>query len=102
MPIVYVVQEQPNHDLAPAMEFGRIKTILPPGDANFSYEFTVSKLREVLRDFQLDDYLLLTGDPVAIGLATTIVFNNSYPEPVNMLKWMRRERKYLPVKISID
>lgn len=101
MPKVYVIQEQPNHDLAPAMSFGDIVTLLPPGDTNFSYEFTVDKLREDLGNIALEDYLLLTGDPVAIGLATSIV-SEYLGGHLQLLKWMRRERVYLPIKIRVN
>jgi len=43
---------------------------------------------------------LLTGDPVAIGLACSIAaFYNA--GRYTALKWDRRERMYIPVKIDI-
>lgn len=101
MATVYIVQEMPNHDLAPAMKYGEMKVLLPPHtQIAFSTAPTIRSLRNKLRNFSDDDFLLLAGDPVAIGLACAIaVFFNS--GRYTALKWDRRERMYIPVKIDI-
>jgi hypothetical protein len=97
---VYVIQEQPRHNLAPAMEYGTIVTLLPPGDANFSVQSTLDELRAGLKDFDSEsDWLLLTGDPIAIGLATMVVSEESWR--LNFLKWDKQERRYLPIRCKI-
>lgn len=103
MPTVFVVQEQPKFDISPALKFGDIKTILPPGDTNFSYQFIVQKLHAALSEMAEDDYLLLTGDPVAIGLTVAIASQYVEPnQPIKMLKWLQREMRYLPISVNID
>lgn len=100
MPTVYVVQEMPNHDLAPAMKFGEMKVLLPPyTQIAFSTAPTIRSLRHKLRGYTDEDYLLLAGDPVAIGLACSIaaMFNSGR---YTALKWDRREHMYIPVKID--
>ena len=73
MATVYIVQEMPNHDLAPAMKYGEMKVLLPPHtQIAFSTAPTIRTLRNKLRNFSDDDFLLLAGDPVAIGLACAI------------------------------
>ena len=101
MPTVFVVQEMPNHDIAPAMRFGEMKVLLPSNtQIAFSTVPVVRTLRRKLRDIKDEDFLLLTGDPVAIGLACSIAaFYNS--GRYTALKWDRRERLYIPVKIDI-
>jgi hypothetical protein len=90
-----------NHDIAPAMKFGDMKVLLPANtQIAFSTVPTVRLLRRKLREYKDGDYLLLTGDPVAIGLACSIAaFYNS--GRYTALKWDRRERLYIPVKIDI-
>lgn len=98
---VFVVQEMPNHDLAPAMKFGEMKVLLPSyTQIAFSTAPTIRTLRHKLRGFTDADYLLLAGDPVAIGLACSVAafFNNGR---YVALKWDRRERMYIPVKIDV-
>lgn len=101
MPTVFVVQEMPNHDIASAMRFGEMSVLLPSNtQIAFSTIPTVRTLRRKLREYKNGDYLLLTGDPVAIGLACSIAaFYNS--GRYIALKWDRRERLYIPVKIDI-
>ena len=101
MTTVYIVQEMSNHDISPAMRFGEMKVLLPSNtQIAFSTVPTVRLLRRKLRDYKDGDFLLLTGDPVAIGLACSIAaFYNS--GRYTALKWDRRERLYIPVKIDI-
>ena len=60
----------------------------------------IYKLRQGLKNFKVDDYLLLTGDPAIIGVACSIVSditNGKY----NVLKWDKQERKYYPIEINL-
>jgi len=101
MATIYVVQEMPNHNLAPAMKFGEMKILLPTyTQIAFSTAPTIRLLRNKLRNFTDEDFLLLAGDPVAIGLACSIAaFANS--GRYTALKWDRREHLYIPVKIDV-
>lgn len=99
-PTVFVVQEMPNHDIASATRFGDLKVLLPANiQIAFSTVPTVRMMRRKLLKFSDQDFLLLTGDPVAIGLACSIAsFYNSGRYKV--LKWDRRERLYIPITID--
>jgi hypothetical protein len=90
-----------NHDISPAMKFGEIEILLPSNtQIAFSTVPVVRRLRRKLMDFGDKDYILLTGDPVAIGLACAIAsFNNG--GRYTALKWDRREHVYIPVKIDV-
>jgi hypothetical protein len=98
---VFVVQEMPNHDISPAMKFGKIEVLLPSNtQIAFSTVPVVRKLRRKLMDYKDGDFILLTGDPVAIGLACAIAsFNNG--GRYTALKWDRREMLYIPVVIDV-
>jgi len=83
------------------MKFGEMKVLLPSyTQIAFSTAPTIRSLRIKLRNFSDADYLLLAGDPVAIGLACSVAafFNNGR---YTALKWDRRERMYIPVKIDV-
>ena len=100
-PTVFVVQEMPNHDIAVAMRFGEMKVLLPSNtQIAFSTAPTVRLLKRKLLEFSDRDYLLLTGDPVAIGLACSIAaaYNSGR---YNVLKLDRREKLYIPIQIDI-
>lgn len=98
---VYIVQEMPNHDIASAMSYGKMEVLLPSNtQIAFSTVPAIRRLRNKLREYGDSDFLLLTGDPVAIGLACSIaaLYNAGR---YTALKWDRREKVYIPVRIDI-
>ena len=80
---------------------GKFNFLLPEfSQIIFSPGPLVYKLRQGLKDFTKNDYLLLTGDPAIIGVACSIVSditNGKY----NLLKWDKQERKYYPISINL-
>ena len=105
---VYVIQEipgtasgNPKINIMGASKYGEFKFLLPElSQMIFSPGPLVYKLRQGLKDFTKDDYLLLTGDPAIIGVACSIVSditNGKY----NLLKWDKQERKYYPIEINL-
>lgn len=102
MATVYVVQETMNHDITSAMDFGQIYVILPPGSQiAFSPIPTVKRIKHKLRTFNDDDFLLLIGDPAAIGIACSVAaeINNGR---FKLLKWSRKENRYYPISIDLN
>ena len=105
---VYVIQEisgskagAPKINIIGASQYGQFKFLLPEfSQIIFSPGPLVYKLRQGLKDFTKEDYLLLTGDPAIIGVACSIVSditNGKY----NLLKWDKQERKYYPIEINL-
>jgi len=97
--IVYVVQDSPGKNLNDAHRFGKIRILLFPRDVRRGPDFMVSKLVEELQGITSIDYVLLIGDPVAIGL--TLVLSLDILGTVVALKWNRREYKYEPMEITV-
>ena len=60
----------------------------------------VSRLKRKLIDFNDDDYLLLMGDPSAIGIACAVASSNNRGR-FKCLKWDKREYKYYPVDVNL-
>ncbi len=105
---VYLIQEVPGTkagvpkiNIVGARKYGDVIPLLPElSQIIFSPGPLVYKLRQGLKDFTSDDYLLLTGDPAIIGVACSIVSditNGKY----NLLKWDKQERKYYPIEINL-
>lgn len=85
----------PTFDLTPALEYGDIELLLDSGV--FVGIATVPMIRsfhEKLRNYTSDDFLILTGNPVAMGLATAVAAHYN-AGTVNILQWDRRQRKYI-------
>ena len=106
--IVYLIQDVPGTkagtpkiNIVGATDYGKVISLLPElSQIIFSPGPLIFKLRKLLKDFQPDDYLLLTGDPAIIGVACSIVSditNGKY----NLLKWDKQERKYYPIEINL-
>ena len=107
-PTVYILQElpgtkigRPKYNIMGALKYGKLKVllkedtqiVLSPGPIVF-------ELRRLLKDYNSNDYLLLSGDPSVIGLACAIVsdINNGR---FNLLKWDRQEKVYYPLAINL-
>ena len=105
---VYVIQEiagtregRPKINIMGASQYGSFKFLLPElSQIIFSPGPLIMKLRQGLREYTPQDYLLLTGDPAIIGVACSIVSditNGKY----KVLKWDKQERKYYPIEINL-
>lgn len=99
--MVYVVQEQLGKNIISATKYGEIKVLLPTGSQiTFSAGHVTEELKAKLSHFSDSDYLLLMGDPVAIGLATMVAAHWNKGK-VKMLKWDKQEKIYYPVSINL-
>ena len=105
---VYVIQEisgtregRPKINILGASQYGSFKFLLPElSQIIFSPGPLIMKLRQGLKDYRSNDYLLLTGDPAIIGVACSIasdITNGKY----NVLKWDKQERRYYPITINL-
>ena len=108
LPIVYVIQEiagtrdgKPKINILGAAEYGTFKFLLPElSQMIFSPGPLIFKLRQGLKDYTTEDFLLLTGDPAIIGVACSIVSDITAGK-FNLLKWDKQERKYYPIHINL-
>lgn len=100
MPTVYLVQ-QGTFNLTPAKEWGNVKVLMPPMvQMLFDDPLMVDQIAEGLKHIKPEDYLLLAGDPVLIGIVTAIAADMLDGE-INLLKWDRQEKVYLPLHLSL-
>jgi len=106
--VVYVIQEipgtkegRPKINIMGAAQYGILKFLLPElSQIIFSPGPLIYKLRQGLKNISTKDYLLLTGDPAIIGVACSIVSENTNGK-FNLLKWDKQERKYYPIEINL-
>jgi len=106
--IVYVIQEipgtqagNPKINIMGASKYGEFKFLLPEfSQIIFSPGPLIYKLRQSLKNYRSNDYLLLTGDPAIIGVACSIVSDITSGK-FNLLKWDKQERKYYPIHINL-
>lgn len=91
----------PAMDLSPAAEHGELVVLLPHSQSLLSTVPTVRALKEKLRSFSDEDFILPIGDPV---LMSTVAVVASYQNSgrVKMLKWDKNISRYLPIQIDIS
>ena len=106
---VYLVQDipvdresgQPKYNVMGAQKYGDIVVMLPAkAQMIFSPGPLIFQIRDKLKNFTIEDYLLLSGDPAIIGVTCSIVSdmtNGKY----KLLKWDRQEKTYYPIEINI-
>ena len=108
---VFVIQEiagtkagKPKINIMGASNYsssGKFNFLLPEfSQIIFSPGPLIYKLRQGLKDFTKEDYLLLTGDPAIIGVACSIVSDITGGK-FKLLKWDKQERKYYPIEINL-
>jgi len=106
---VYLVQEipadrdtgKPKIDITPALKYGEIKILFPRlKQMQFSPGPMVMEIKNSLKNFTTDDYLLLYGDPAIIGVVCAVaseITNGKF----KLLKFDRRQFSYYPIELNI-
>jgi hypothetical protein len=98
---VYITQEVRGRDLSDALAFGDLDILVPFGDqVSLSAMPTLRRMERKLVKFTSDDYLMLSGDPVCIGIACALAAaaNNGR---FKVLKWDRLDQKYYPIEVDL-
>ncbi len=90
---------QPTIDLTPASVYGDIEILIESNNTGIAIQPLISVLRSRLKDFNDDDYILPVGDPVAIGVVTSIASDNNRGQ-IKMLRWDRRLLRYIEIKFN--
>ena len=97
---VYVLQEM-GRNIRSAEKFGELKVCLPDNrQIVLSSGPMVFKLKQELKDFNENDYLILMGDPAIIAAAGAVVSENNNGR-FKVLKWDRDEKKYYDIEIDL-
>jgi folate-dependent tRNA-U54 methylase TrmFO/GidA len=97
---VYVLQEM-GRNIRSAEKFGNLKICLPDNRQMILSSGPLTfKLKQELKDFNDNDYLLLIGDPAIIAVAGAVASENNNGR-FKVLKWDRNEMKYYDIEIDL-
>lgn len=100
---VYVVEKpSDNKNISSALDYGKFEFILDSrSNMIYSPVPTVNRIRYKLQNFNDNDYLLLIGDPVAIGVCMhhALLSNTGRAK---LLKWDNRDYKYNIIEVDIN
>ena len=106
---VYLVQDipvdretgKPKFDITPAIKYGEIKIMFPRlKQMQFSPGPLIIEIKNSLKDFTSEDYLLLYGDPALIGVVCSVVSDITNGK-FKFLKWDRIQSGYYPIEINL-
>lgn len=110
MPHVYISQDNSRRspdgemvrvfDFTPAAMYGELVTLLPAHPIPHDTSSIIDDLRAALIDYSDGDFILPSGDPVAMGLAMMVAAEMNDGR-VTVLRWNKLERGYFPVKINM-
>lgn len=87
-------------DMRKVIDYGSPVVMLKSGRVGFTPGPTIDALRNELRDFTENDYLVPAGDPTAMCMAAMIASERT-GGVVNVLKWDKIRKEYVSVKIDI-
>lgn len=90
---------EPAFDISPALKYGDIIVLTKHNHSMFASVPMVKHLREQLKDYSDNDYILPVGDPVTIAAVAAVAsdINQGF---FRMLKWDKRQRSYYVVDIN--
>lgn len=98
---VFVVQENPRRSIHDARRFGPLRVVYPAeAQVVLDSETPAALAQQRLAGFCDQDFLLLSGDPVLIGICCMVAarVNGGL---VPLLKWDRIEQQYYPVVVDL-
>ena len=110
-PIVYVVQEPrfkgddgvlKSVDMLPALNYGSLELLLETGRQTsvLNAAAIVRTLKQKLAGYRDKDFIIASGDPVAIGIACSVAALANRGR-YTVLKWDRMEHRYYPVPVDL-
>ena len=110
-PKVFVIQEPmrrdadsgqivPVMDFRKVLEYGEPVVLLQNGRVSLAPGPTIDTIRDGLRNFTDDDYIVSVGDPSAIFITAMIMadINNGR---CKLLKWDKNVKQYISVQVDI-
>ena len=101
-PNVFLVQEKPYINVVGAADYGDIVVLFESGQQiRFIPQPAIRKLKRKLKDFNDNDYLLMMGDPAAMGISCCIAAEMNRGK-FNILKWDKKQQRYYPVSINLN
>lgn len=103
MPTVYVVQENPRMNYMPAEEFGEVRFLtadeFSPSKHSIRNKHILEQVLQGLIHFNPDqDYLVMSGNPIVMAFAFSVLLNKfGY---VRVLWYQSMDRKYVEVPFN--
>lgn len=86
-------------DFTPALEHGDLVVLMPQSQSMLAPVPTVRALKEKLRNFTDNDFILPVGDPVLIATVAMVAAEQNGGR-VKFLKWDKHEHRYFTIPVD--
>jgi hypothetical protein len=90
----------PTLNLDHAKSFGEVVVMLPPNANRLHINPLVTALRDQMKDFTEEDYIIAVGDPSLIAAAACIAARKT-GGLLRILKWDRQSNSYIAVEANV-
>ena len=90
----------PSINLDPANMYGEVVVMLPPNANRLHINPLMVALREQMKDFTDEDYVIAVGDPSLIAAAACLAVRKTNGL-LRILKWDRMSSSYIPVETQL-
>lgn len=90
----------PSINLDPAKQHGEVVVMLPPNANRLHISPLIVALREQMKDFTAEDYVVAVGDPSLIAAASCLAVKKT-GGLLRILKWDRQTSSYIPVEAQV-
>lgn len=89
----------PSINLEPAKKFGELVVMLPPNANRLHISPLMTALREQMKEYSPEDYIVAVGDPSLIAAASCLAAKKTNGL-LRILKWDRQSSSYIAVEIE--
>ena len=110
-PKVYLLQEPlkndgagqmvPMFDFRKVIEYGEIVICMPSGRISLTPGPTIDRMKDVLRNFTDEDFVVPVGDMSAVFAAAMVICDINRGR-CKLLKWDKNSRGYVKIQIDLN
>lgn len=90
----------PSINLEPAKQFGEVVTMLPPNANRLHISPLIVALKDQMKDYTAEDYIVAVGDPSLIAAAACLAVRKT-GGLLRILKWDRQTSSYISVEAAL-
>ena len=89
----------PSINLEPAKKFGELVVMLPPNANRLHVNPLIFAIKEQMKDYGPEDYIVAVGDPSLIAASACLAVKKT-GGLLKILKWDRQSSSYIAVEIE--